>query len=99
MSDIPYILVKDWQEARDVYPDQPWVLVWFYGAKDPYMRYHGEFYPIDIHSYPLGSRRWHIAGVWFNDDSITWMIHNGINYPFTAEDLVLYLLTWGLGRE
>ena len=99
MRDIPYVWVNDHQEARNVHPDQPVILVRIYNSFKFYMRYQGKFYMIDRgpHVYVSDGRtrcRWCIAGVWFTDDSAAWMINNAIALPFTREDFVLYYITW-----
>ena len=103
MSEIPYIIVEDWQSAGEVHLDLPVILVCFLNTDHSfYMRYLGEFYPIDHGSYagPLGRTwQWCNSGVWFTPDSVAWMANNSIALPFSAEDLMLYQLTWGLGRE
>ena len=99
MSDIPVAVSKTWQEARGVYPDCPVIIVWIL-HEGYYMRYLGEFYLIDNNSYfGVGYQQWRIAGIGFSYASIAWMIDNSIAFPFTSEDLVLYLLTWGDSHE
>ena len=98
MSDVPYVLAYTWQEACDICLDQPVILVWFRGThNDIYMRYHREFYLIDRGPYCVSGSawRWCIAGVWFNHNSISWMVDNTITMPFTREDRMLYYMTWG----
>ena len=99
MSEIPYVEVNTWQDGREVRPDQPVMLVWVNNTlRHCYMRYHGEFHRIDNYSF-RPTYRWRISGVRFNYASITWMHDNAIAYPFTREDRVLYLLTWGDVRD
>ena len=99
VSEIPVIWVGNWQEARDVYPDLPVVLVRVHGTGN-YMRYHGEFHEIDSGAYSsVSGQRWCIAGVWFTEDSIYWMLDNAIAYPFSSDDFMLYQLTWSLSCE
>ena len=100
MRNIFTIVVRYWQDA--------WlpalITKWFFLVRNAavlHMRYRGELHEIDRGSLYFGGgpTQWRIAGVWFNSDSIAWMIDNAIAYPFTREDLVLYTMTWGLGRE
>ena len=100
MSKVPFIRVKDWQQAQEIHPDRPVVLVRVY-TLGVYLRYHREFYHVDTGPYGVsgGAWQWRIAGVWFNPDSMSWMLDNSIACPFSSDDLMLYQLTWGDIRE
>ena len=97
MRNIPIIWVNTWQEAHSAYPDEPVILVLVRDTNNTiYMRYHGEFHRVDEDSYHIDPQsRWCVAGVGFSYNSVQWMINNSMAFPFTAEDLVLYYMTWG----
>ena len=103
MRDIPFVQVKDRQEARDIFSDHLVMLCWVRNINNTvYMRYRGELHEIDRGSCAYSSvsgQRWCIAGVWFTEDSIYWMLDNAIAYPFSSDDFMLYQLTWSLSCE